>query len=80
LRLGPGQGERRLGKVETEYLPGGANDVCRGERGGAGTATRVKHTVSGTQVNPGDGLTAEPIPERQGRVVEVIGGGRIGSR
>jgi hypothetical protein len=79
-RLGPGQHERRLGEVEAEYLPGGADYVRGGERGGARTATCVKDTVSRAQAYPGDGLTAEAVPERQRGVVEVIGGGRISGR
>jgi hypothetical protein len=70
----------RLSKVDTEHLTGGANDVCRGERRRAGAATCVKDTVSWAQANPGHGLTAKPVPERQRRVVEVVGGGRLGRR
>ncbi len=55
MRLGAGQDERRLGKVEPEYLPGGAKGVCGGQRGGACTAACVKDPVAWAQADPGDG-------------------------
>ena len=80
VRLGPREGERRLGDVDPDHLPGGAHQVRRGQRGGAGAATGVEDAVSRTQSDPGDGPAPEPVPERQRGLVEVVGGGRVGGR
>jgi hypothetical protein len=80
LGFSPGKDEGRLGKVESEHLPVVADHLRGGDRGGAGATTCVEDALCGAHPDPGDRQTAEPVPERQCRVIKVIGGGRVGGR
>jgi hypothetical protein len=72
LRLGLSQDERRLGKVETAYLPGAANQVCRGERGGTSTATCVRDTVSGRRPMGSPDSYRSRLRARRSRVMAAV--------